>query len=212
MSEEKSTEKTPISKDKILIYTAIGIVVLVLVFVAAIELYDPEPEVPVETFQGFVFFKKADFWHFNWQRDAETTYTVSLRFHPREALEVELEGEILDTFNAFVDNNKEVYVTFNPQADNFTYTALAAGELSLSVARALDVTPIAACTVDDGTETCVGRPIVTCDDTDKAVIFLDDVEDETKITLEDNCLIISGRGMEKLRAVDRVLYHWYRVY
>ena len=212
MTEAKKEEKAPISKDKILIYTAVGILVLVLVFVTAIKLYDPEPELPVETFKGYIFVQRADFWHFNWKKDAETTFTVSLRFHPREALDVPIEGELLDKFNAFVDEHQEVYVTFNPQAENFTYTALAAGELSLSVARALDVTPIAACTFDDGTDTCVERPVVTCDDTDKAVIFLDDVEDETKITLKDNCMIISGRGMEKLRAVDRVLYHWYRVY
>ncbi|MDP7324133.1 MAG: hypothetical protein QF632_05225, partial [Candidatus Woesearchaeota archaeon] len=151
------------------------------------------------------------FWHFDWKKNDSIVYTISLRFNPVEAAEAKLVGDSLDEFNKFIRENNVVFITFYPLANNFTYTTLAAGELSLSVARALDIIPYAACTVNE-TETCKDRPIVTCDSTSAAVIYLDHEEDKTQIEQKGNCLIISGRGLEKLRAVDRVLYSWYKIY
>tara|TARA_Y100000310_G_scaffold341625_1_gene441397 strand:+ start:2981 stop:3622 length:642 start_codon:yes stop_codon:yes gene_type:complete len=210
-SKKSKNDDTPVSKEKIMIYTAIAIVVIIIALVASIKLYTPTEKVPLLKYNGFFFTQRADFWHFDWQKDPETVYTVSLRFNPVEAAEVPLTGETMELFNQHLREKNEVFITFDPLADNFSYTALAAGELSLSIARALDITPYAACIINK-TDTCIDRPIVTCDSKEKAVIYLDAEEDETKIIQKDNCLIISGRGLEKLRAIDRVLYHWYDIY
>ncbi len=199
------------SREIILLASVLAIIGIVVGIIVITNYYQPSEKIPVLRYRGFLFYQKAGFWHFDWQRDAEHVYTVSLRFNPAEATSVPLEGEGVDTFNKYIRNTRTVYITFDPLSNNFTYTALAAGELSLSIAQALDITPIAACTVNE-TETCRDRPIITCDTKDVAVIYLDNDEDNPKIVQKDNCLIISGRGMEKLRAVDRVLYHWYKVY
>jgi hypothetical protein len=212
MSEKKS-KKEPVKKDTILIVTSIGIIILVIALVFIIKNFgEKEEEVPLIMYNGFAFYQQADFWHFNWKdTKSEDVFKISLRFNPRDALDVPLEGRIIDGFNDVLKKTSTIYITFDPNATNFTYTALAAAELSISIARALDLTPIAACTINV-TDTCKERPIVTCDDRDKAVVYLDADIDEAKIQLKDNCLVISGRGLEKLKAVDRVLYHWYDIY
>ncbi len=213
LKEEIKTlkEEQTIKKETILIFTAISMVVILVLLVVGVKFYEPEEKAPTLVYHGFMFEQKAGFWHFNWQADDGRLYTVSLRFNPEEAAKIPLKGESIAKFNEHLKNSNIVYIAFDPTADNFTYTALAAGELSLSIARALEITPVAACTVNE-TEACISRPIVSCNSTDKAVIYLDDDEDEPKIVQKDNCLIISGRGFEKLRAADRVLYHWYKVY
>jgi hypothetical protein len=51
---------------------------------------------------------------------------------------------------------------------------------------------------------------VTCDDKDKAVIQIV-AEEPTQIVMEDNCITLQGKEFELLKAVDKLLYLWYKI-
>jgi hypothetical protein len=144
-----------------------------------------------------------DHWFTRWQK-GNNVYQIPLRFNPKQLENVTIVGELDKSFDP-----SKLYVTFDPRAESLSYVALAAAELSVNLATALDTIPIAACAYNV-TEACYTRPIVSCQDTDKAVIFLREA-DETRVILEGNCMVIQGKAMELLKAVDRVLYIWYGV-
>lgn len=154
-------------------------------------------------YNGFTFVKVDQFWYFQWKQEGQL-YNVPLRFSPPEAQEVPIEGALDAGFN-----NRTLFITFDPTGSDLAHVALAAAEMSLSFARTLDIYPIAACN-QNVTTACHTRPIVTCDDNNKTVIFLNESE-ETKVGLQGNCIVINGQGMELLRGVDRMLYQWYRI-
>jgi hypothetical protein len=102
-----------------------------------------------------------------------------------------------------------LYITFEPDADNVSSMAIAAAELSLNLAQGINRSLVAACS-RNVTEACATRPIVDCRDTDKAVIYLKE-NDVPFIKLEDNCIVIYGKGNDLLKGVDRLLMFWYGV-
>ena len=70
-------------------------------------------------------------------------------------------------------------------------------------------TPIPACDRNK-TIACETVPIIDCDNTKELVLYVR-YAPETKITLEDNCIIIEGQDLELVRAVDRLLYQFYEI-
>ena len=44
----------------------------------------------------------------------------------------------------------------------------------------------------------------------KAVIFIK-YDNQTKVELKDNCVIVSGKEKELTKAVDRLLLYWYGI-
>jgi len=117
---------------------------------------------------------------------------------------VSITGSLNESFN-----RPDVYITFDATQGNFSTLALATTELSLNMVRALQVKPIAACTNNES-DACVERPIVQCTDKNTSVILIKD-EGEAKIWLKGDCIILFGKDLELLRAVDRLLYQWYGV-
>jgi hypothetical protein len=206
--EKEEPVRSTVRKDTLLVVSIIVIISIIIIIVSVNRILNFEEEAPTMTYNGFVFTKYSDFWHFNWQ-SGEKLYKVSLRFNPEEAEEVTIIGNNLTKFNENYLRDGTVYVTFNPLGTNFTYIALGAAELSLNLARALDIEPTGACTVYDEF-VCGERPIVRCEDEDKAVIFIRN-SDENQLILKNNCIIVQGSGMELLRVIDRLLYQWYRV-
>jgi len=154
-------------------------------------------------YNGYAFAKIDNMWWTRW-KSGNKAYNIPLRFNPRQVENVTIDGELDKRFTA---NN--LYITFNPDEERFTYLALAAGELSLNLVTALNATPIAAC-ITNSTDTCSTRPIVSCQNEDKAVIYIREAN-ETAVLLNGNCMVVQGNGMEIMRAVDRVLFIWYGI-
>ncbi|HII30226.1 hypothetical protein COT48_05185 [Candidatus Woesearchaeota archaeon CG08_land_8_20_14_0_20_47_9] len=156
-------------------------------------------------YNHFIFEKRGGMWHTQWQRDGDI-YNLLLRFNPYEVENVTITGGLDDRFIS-----SEVYVTFDPSyTATLTYVALGAAELSLNMARGLDITPVAACTINI-TDACSNRPIINCTNTEQAVVYIREDDEPAGLYLQGNCITISGRGMEILRAVDRLLYAWYGI-
>ena len=88
--------------------------------------------------------------------------------------------------------------------------ALAAGELTLNLAQGMGATDIIAACAKNETEACKTRPIVDCNQSDKYVIYLDESQNNG-IVLNNNCVVISGKGQNIVMATDRLLLFWYGV-
>ncbi len=151
---------------------------------------------------GFVFVRVGDLWYTQLQRE-EYLFEIPLHFNPRQVANITVEGEINEKeFN----DAEHFYITFDPAEDGLDYVALSAAELSLNMARAMSIAPVAACSKNE-TETCYSRPIVDCN-TDAAVVYLKEAE-PTQITLNGTCITIQGDRAELLRATDRIILQWY---
>jgi hypothetical protein len=163
-------------------------------------------------YKGYTFNYADDLWYVT-IFSGNTELIVPLHYGPRDLLDIPLTG--------YVDNNfttpDKIYVAFDPTATPRNYTALAMGEISLSLARALGQNIESACTKNltidiDGRQdrSCLIAPKVTCEDKDKAVIEIIPGK-KPKVSLLGNCIKVQGEGEDLLRAADRMLLKWYKV-
>ena len=162
-----------------------------------------EPTNPnIVEYKGFIFNYTSPFWVTEW-RNGNNLYTIPLRFNPYQTENVTMTGEMWTP-------TKEVYITFDPEEEQLQYTALGAGELSQNLITALRVEPRPACTKNI-TEACAIRDIITCEDKDETLKIYLSQEEPTQITYTDNCIKVQGKEMELLRAIDKLLYTWYKI-
>tara|TARA_Y100000034_G_scaffold87663_1_gene105133 strand:+ start:8891 stop:9679 length:789 start_codon:yes stop_codon:yes gene_type:complete len=161
------------------------------------------------------YFKNLEFkfveslWYFtHYSEKKNQYYNIRLHYGPREAIEVPIIGQLGDKFI----NDDQVYLTFVPEyggTKRNSYMTLAIAELSLNLVRAIDRKLVASC-MENVTEACADRDIITCDNTDRAVIFIK-YDDEAKVTFDGNCVIVQGKEKELTKAVDRLLLYWYEI-
>jgi len=155
-------------------------------------------------YNGYAFVRAGNLWYTQIQR-GNILFNVPLHFNPLQLEDISIKGKLDDSFS----KQGFVYVTFDPKDGNLNYVALTAAELSLNLYKALGQNPVAACT-EDITMDCEGRPIKTCDNTDKPVIYIKKAN-KTGLILDGNCLTIQGNDEELIKAADRLLYQWYGV-
>lgn len=158
------------------------------------------------TYNGFEFAYYDGMWNTQIQIGKQP-YLIPLHYGPRDLEDLYYRGEEDPKIFLTVKAN---YITFDPDEEDLNYTALAVAELGLNMAQALNIKPIGACTKNI-TEGCSKRPIINCEnDTEHAIIYLKQA-DETKVELKGNCLTVQGKGMDLIRAVDRLLLYWYGI-
>ncbi len=209
--------KEPVEKDKSNVQNAIVIVIALIVLVAlTVVAYKyinkPRDNAPDLTYNYYEFRKIDNMWHTEWQRDGQV-YDVSLRYSPLDVEKVPVSTGGLNT--TFL--RQPYYMTFDADSNStnssdntdFKYLALAFSELGLNWARGMGYQIMSACT-RNVSDACIDRPIVDCDDDDKAVFYVR-IAREPRVTLDGNCLIIEGNEVELIKAVDRVLYHFYGI-
>lgn len=196
-SSEKDTKKLVI-----LIVSLFAVIILIILGLRYFYANYSTPEYPAYTYNNFNFVKIAGLWHTQWQQD-DKLYNVHLRYGPKESEDIPYYAE-----SASFEPTGTLYLTFDP-GENLKYVALASTELSLSLANTFNITPIAACAINDSAA-CSSRPIITCNNTNDAVIYIQQAE-YPSITTKENCLIIQGNGEDLVRAADKVLWIWYGI-
>ena len=206
--EEKLKEiKETARMRKIAIILVIGFILLFILALVGVKYFiKTEPiEYPKVTYNNFEFTEIADTWYAQWQHE-NSLVSLAMRFNPYEVENVTVLGELNENFR-----KKQIYVTFDPysEQESFKYLALAAAEMSQSLVKAFNKKIIPACTREHN-ETCENVTIVTCEDTEKAVIQLVAAE-PTQIKLENNCITLQGKEFEIIRSVDKLLYLWYKI-
>lgn len=205
-------------KDSKKVVIVIGILVIIFAAIILVRLFIKPSDTSIEgmitetlegetsednfIYNGYVIVNKDGLWYTQWQRDNKI-YNLALHFSPKEAEEVEIEGNLDERFN-----KDETYITFDPRGNYLQYVALSVTELSFSMTKVFNIKPIAACSKNE-TIACLGRPIINCD-SDASVIYVREGP-EPKITGKGNCIIIEGPGKDVVKATNRLIYEWYQI-
>ncbi len=133
-------------------------------------------------------------------------YSLALRYSPKDLKDIVIEGNL----NAeFFNNQSEFFVTFNPAGKDFSSIGLAVADFNTHMSKVFEKKPIAACDRNE-TEPCKTRPIVTCDNADKLVLYIKESE-RLRAYYNDNCIVVEGNGFDLVKGVDRILYNLYNI-
>ena len=215
----------PTSSDKPL-FIIIGFIVLVIAAGIAYSIFHKEQQPntledlhvlnlkgKLKPEQGYVykgvysFVKLDDVWHTQLKSPKGTkVYSMALRYSPKEVENISVDG-ILD--KQFFDSQAEFFVTFNPTGNDFSMVALAVADFDTHMAKVFEKKPIAACDRNE-TDVCRERPIVTCSDNDKLVLYINEAS-RSRVYYSSNCIVVEGNGFDLVKGVDRVLYNLYGI-
>jgi len=203
-SGEKEQKKTFSSGTRAVIWIVVLGTLFLMVFIS-VKLIALQQEYEAYSYNHFDFVNIDNMWYTQIQLGRQP-WKVPMRFGPRDVEYIPVVGDPDIMLTVKVN-----YITFDPEEEPLNYTALAASELSLNLAQALDIRPEGACTKNI-TEACHNRTIISCE-TDKthAIIYLTQDSDFPIVEQKDNCLIVKGKGFDLVKAVDRLLLYWYEI-
>jgi len=206
-----------------ILIVSIAIIVLIIAVIIGFKFFGQKNEVKtiddlhslnlqgkLKKDQGYVYnaysFVSANgLWYTQVQR-GNNLFEIALHYGPRDVEDVLIEGKLNGTlFNA----EKSIYITFDPLGQNLNYVALSVGEFDQNIIKAFNKMPIAACDKNE-TEACAGRPIITCNNTQRPVLYLQQ-KPETKVIYKNNCMIVQGIGPEIVKATNRLLLKLYGI-
>ena len=223
-SKEEEAKEVKLKSDKTLI---IGAIIIILLFGTIFglrhfgqerpetidELHELNFKGKLKKDQGYLYDKVYSFVKFDglWYAQLVSPkgtrlYNIQFRYGPREVDNINIEG-MLNT--NLLNNATEYYVTFNPTGQNFSAMALAAGDFNTHMTNIFFKQPIAACDKNE-TLACANRPIITCDNTDKLVLYVKEANN-SKVYFDDNCIVVEGNGFDLVKGIDRVLYDLYGI-
>lgn len=158
-------------------------------------------------YNGYSFVFANGLWYTQVQSPSGTNlFNIPLHYAPKALEDITIEGK-LNT--SLFNSEREIYITFDPLGQNLNYVALAVGEFDQNIIKAFNKIPIAACDKNE-TKACSTRPIITCNNTDKPVLYLQQ-KPETKVIYNNNCMIVQGIGPEIVRATNRLLLKLYGI-
>lgn len=220
----ESSEEPKKSSERILLVSII-VIFLLLALILAFSIFNkPKPTTLEELHvlnlkgklkpeQGYIykgiysFINLDNLWYTQLKSPKGTKiYSLALRYSPRDLKDIFIEGNLNDEF---FNNQSEFFVTFNPTGKNLAYFGLAVADFDTHMSKVFEKKPIAACDRNE-TEPCKTRPIVTCEDTNKLVLYIKESE-RFRTYYNNNCIIVEGNGFDLVKGVDRVLYNLYKI-
>lgn len=216
--EIESKKKT---SDKALIISIISITIIIAIIIG-LRLFPKETPTTIDglhslniqgklkqeegyVYNGYSFVFTNGLWYTQVQR-GNNLFDIALHYAPKDLEDIPIEGELNGTL---FNSEKGIYITFDPLGQNLNYVALAVGEFDQNIIKAFNKMPIAACDKNE-TEACAARPIITCDNTNKPVLYLQQ-KTETKVLYNNNCMIVQGIGPEIVKATNRLLFKLYGI-
>ena len=220
-AEEKTTG---IGSDKFLIISVV-LIVLLLISIFAFSAFNNTRQKTLEelhalNFQGklkpsegyvykgvYSFINISNQWYTLLNSpQGKKVYSMAFRYSPKEVENIPIEG-MLDT--KLFDNKGEFYVTFNPKGKELAYVVLAVADFDTHMAKVFEKMPIPACDRNE-TEACKTRPIISCKDTDKIVLYVQESE-KVRAYYKGNCIVVEGKGLDLVKGVDRILFNLYNI-
>jgi len=217
--EENIEDKDTKSISNLTFFVIIGIIVVLFVAVFAARVFikqkvytmdemiartlqgEENPETNYK-YNGYVFVKVGTLWYTQWQLE-NYVLNIPLHYGPLELENVKAEGKLDERFNS-----DHYYITFDPYGNDFAHVAVAAGEIGRNLVEGFGANISSACLSNH--TVCVDKPIITCNNTNEAVIYIKESE-EAKIVMGGNCLIIQGKGTELFKVADRVILSLYGI-
>ena len=224
MNKAGADEEAPKSSEKALVIS-IAVIVFLLASIFAYSYFNRQQPKTLEDLhvlnlqgklkpsQGYVYKGAYSFvtldnlWYTQLTSPKGTKiYSLALRYSPRDLKGIVIEGTLDSNF---FNNKSEFYVTFNPTGKELQYVALAVADFDTHMSNVFEKTPIAACDRNE-TEPCKQRPIVTCDDTGKLVLYIKESK-KFRAYYNNNCIVVEGTGFDLVKGVDRILYNLYNI-
>ena len=220
-AEQEEPKKS--SEKYFIISVAVILLILASIFIFSI-FHKPEPKTLEELHvlnlqgklkpeQGYVYKKAYSFitldnlWYTQLTSPKGTKiYSLALRYSPKDLKDTVIEGSLNKDF---FDQQNEFYVTFNPTGKEFSYVGLAVADFNTHMSKVFEKKPVASCDRNE-TEPCKNRPIVTCENTDKLVLYAKESE-RFRAYYNNNCIVVEGKGLDLVKGVDRILYNLYGV-
>ena len=222
--EKEEVKEVKLKSDKKLII-GIGLIVLLFIVIFGFRYFTQEQPETIEDLhelnlkgklkpeQGYLykdvysFVKYDNLWYVQLMSPKGTRfYDIQFRYGPKEVEDIEIEG-ILDT--ELFNNASDYYVTFNPTGKDFSHVAVAVGDFNQHMVNIFFKNPIAACDKNE-TDACKDRPIITCDNTDKVVLYVKEAN-ITRVYYDDNCIVVEGSGFDLVKGINRILYDFYEI-
>jgi len=205
---QKKEEKQEELQSRYFMYAILFVVILIAVILSfrhmPTGMFSKE-EKQSYSYNGFVFTNITGLWFTEIQKaGTNKVFRVPLHYGPRELQNVTINGDVVP-----FQNLSELYITFDPVGEDFSYIALAASELSINLAQTLGITPIAACTKNE-TQICYDRPIIDCESSGLPAICLRHAE-PAMVYVENNCIFVQGQERNLMKAADRLLLKWFSV-
>lgn len=198
-------------KDEMPIYITIAVIVLVflgLLFIPKLytKLFPKQSYDDRYTYNYFDFINVDGSWSTQTQ-EGNNLLMIILRHGPLELEGMPVKGDI----QRYRNDNDFFYITFDPRNESHDpHVTLSMAELAPNLVRHFGKDFAPACTVDNPDCNESGVETVTCNSTDKAVIFLHNGEGPS-IKIDGNCAVISGLGEDLVRATDRFMYGMYGI-
>jgi len=157
------------------------------------------------THKGFSFIKYNDQWWTYFARaNTDEVYNVQMRYGPKDVENIPLTGDYV----YFLQFNS-TYVAFDPTAQNLSYTALAAADISQSLSKVFEIAPFPACTKNE-TDACKNLQIVDgCPPGIPTIHIV--IDDNPEVIAKGHCIVVKGNGLDLVKAVDRLLLGWYGI-
>ena len=154
-------------------------------------------------YNGFSVVKYNDLWYTRKEME-NRIIEFPLHFGPKEVESIVITGNLDPKFN----QGENVFIAIDPAIAN-KYYSLALSELSFNIVKGLNRKPIGSCTTED--PVCEGREIVSCNNTKGLPVIELVISNETGIYPEGTCIKIVGNEYELVKAVDKLLFQWYKV-
>lgn len=131
---------------------------------------------------------------------------IPLHFGPREVEQILLAG---DLDSSQFNQGDKIYIAIDPEVNYNKYYTLALSELNNNILQGVNRNIEAACTTDN--PICDDRTIVNCASAQGKPVIELAVSEKSSVELSGTCIKISGYEYDLVKAVDRLLYHWYKV-
>ena len=224
LNKNDAPEQPSKSSEKTLIIS-IAVIVLLLVSILAFSIFNKQQPKTIEELyvlnlqgklkpsQGYVykgvysFIMLDNLWYTQLTSPKGTKlYSMALRYSPKDLKDIVIEGNLN---KKFFDEQSQFFVTFNPTGKDFSSVGLAVADFNTHMSRVFEKKPIAACDRNE-TEPCSTRPIVTCEDSNKLVVYIRE-SDRLRAYYNNNCIVIEGKGLDLVKGVDRILYNLYNI-
>jgi len=224
IDEEKEKIEQKKMSDKVLVFSIISLIIIFGIIFGmkifrkpiVVETVDDLHEMNLQgeldpeigyLYNGYSFVQFSGLWYTQVQNEAGTAlFDIALHYGPRDLEDIPVIGRLNSTI---FDQEKGIYITFNPLGQDLQYIAVAVGEFDQSIIKAFGKIPVPACDRNE-TEPCEVRPIITCNNTNKPVLYLKNSE-ETKVIYDNNCIIAEGSGFGIVQAVNRILMELYGI-
>ena len=224
MNKENELEEPNKFQDKLLFISIALIALLFISVLAYSRFYKPKAQTLEDLHilnlngklapgQGYVYKGVYSFvtldnqWYTQLKSPKGTkVYSLALRYSPRDLKDIVIEGK-LD--KEFFDGKSEFFVTFNPTGKDFSSVALAVADFNTHMSKVFEKNPIAACDRNE-TDACKTRPVVTCEDPSKLVLYIRE-SNKLRAYYNNNCIVVEGKGFDLIKGVDRILYNLYGI-